>query len=69
MGVALAGCLAALVIMFLFAAGLGFIFMLLWNAVVPQVFGLPVLDFPQAFMLFLLIWLIASLFSRTTTKE
>lgn len=58
----LLGCLAIIAIMLLLSAGIGFIFMLVWNAVMPSLFGAPMLDFWQAWALWLLIGIIGSAF-------
>lgn len=47
-------CLICLVVVVIFSV-VPFIVMVLWNAVVPQVFGLPPLNFFMAFCLVLLL--------------
>lgn len=48
------------------AAGVAAIFMLLWNWLMPMIFGLPVLTFWQAWGLWILLGLIGGLFKSST---
>lgn len=60
---------AAVVIGIALSAVGGFVFMLLWNAVVPAVFGLSALTFWQAWGLALLLHLIGGSFRATVRSS
>lgn len=60
-------CLLVLVLGILWFSVVSFILMLLWNAVVPALFGGPTIDFPQAFALNALITLLSSLLRSQVT--
>jgi hypothetical protein len=65
-GAPAAGACALIAIVLIASLLIGpFILMVLWNLVVPSVFGGPVIDFPQAFGLSLLLSIVGGAFRRS----
>lgn len=62
------GAIALVIALWLVIVGLSaLVLMFAWNLVLPALFGWPVLTYPMAFGLSLLIGIIGSAFSRVTT--
>ena len=47
----------------------GWVFMTLWNVVIPSIFGLPLLDFDKAWTFTILLGIISSYFNSSSSTK